>query len=261
MRPLAHPCECLLCFLLLACVANAVGAADDDFEARVFQGTESQTLPFRLLKPQNYDPQKSYPLILFLHGAGERGEDNKAQLLHVVGVFASQENREKYPCFVVAPQCPEGKRWVEVDWAAKSHTQPKEPSAPMALTVELVKQLQKEFHLDPQRQYVIGLSMGGYGAWDILTRYPNMFAAGVPICGGGDENTAPRIAKLPIWVFHGEVDSVVPTIRSKNMIAALERAGGQPRYTEYPKCDHNSWTPAIQEPDLLPWLFSQKRGS
>jgi len=102
--------------------------------------------------------------------------------------------------------------------------------------------------------------MGGYGTWDILTRHPDMFAAGVPICGGADENTAPRIAKLPIWVFHGEVDSVVPTIRSKNMIAALERAGGKPRYTEYPKCDHNSWTLAIQEPDLLPWLFAQKRG-
>ena len=260
MRPLAHPCECLLCFFLLACVANALCAADDDFETRVFQGKASQTLPYRLLKPQNYDPQKSYPLVLFLHGAGERGEDNKAQLLHVVGVFASKENRERFPCFVVAPQCPEGKRWVEVDWAAKSHTQPEEPSVPMALTVELVKQLSKEFHIDPQRQYVIGLSMGGYGTWDILTRHPDMFAAGVPICGGADENTAPRIAKLPIWVFHGEVDSVVPTIRSKNMIAALERAGGKPRYTEYPKCDHNSWTPAIQEPDLLPWLFAQKRG-
>ena len=243
---------------LVVLFAFAVGAGED-FEARTFKDAQGKTLPYRLLKPSAYDAQKKYPLVFFMHGAGERGTNNSAQLLHVVKMFAKPENREKYPCFVVAPQCPAGRKWVEVDWGAATHKQPEKPSTPMALTLELLESLQKEFSIDARRLYVTGLSMGGYGTWDLIARRPEMFAAAVPMCGGGDEAAAPRIAKLPIWNFHGADDQAVKVSRSRNMIEALKKAGGAPRYTEYLAGGHNCWEPAAREPDLLPWLFKQQR--
>jgi len=249
---------CMLFALLV--VAPPATAADDDFQALVFQDAQ-QKLNYRLLKPENYDPQKKYPLVLFLHGAGERGDDNKAQLVHVVHIFTTKENRAKYPCFVLAPQCPSGQKWSEVNWGAASHTQSEKPATPMALTLKLIEQLKKEFSIEADRLYVSGLSMGGYGTWDVIARHPQMFAAAVPMCGGGDESTAPRIAKLPIWNFHGDKDGAVKVERSRNMIEALKKAGGAPKYTEYPGVGHDCWNPACKEPDLLPWLFAQKRSA
>lgn len=249
----------LVSFVLLSLVlvASRLWAAED-FEAAVFQG-DHQTLPYRLLKPLDYDSQKKYPLVVFLHGAGERGTDNKAQLKHWVRIFATEENRQKYPCFVLAPQCPAGQQWVNVPWAADRHQQPEKPSEPMAQTMQLIAQLQKDFSIDSRRLYVAGLSMGGFGTWDAISRYPDRFAAAIPICGGGDENKAASIAKLPIWVFHGGRDGVVKTLRSRNMVDALKKAGGSPKYTEYPKEGHGSWGPSAKEPQLLPWLFAQQR--
>jgi predicted peptidase len=246
-------------FFIMACATTAARAENEDFEARVYRGEAGQSLPYQLLKPAHYDPKVSYPLVLFLHGAGERGEDNKAPLVHVVSIFDTPENREKYPCFVVVPQCPLDQRWVEVDWSEPAHDQPKEPSGAMALTVKLLESLPKEFSIDPKREYVLGISMGGFGTWDMIARYPEMFAAAAPICGGGDEKTAACIAKLPIWAFHGAADTVVKTDRSRHMIEALKKAGGEPRYTEYPGCGHNSWDLVVKEPALLSWLFAQKR--
>ncbi len=252
--------ECVLCLcFLFAFALGTARAAEEETEARLFRGANGGVLPYRLAKPLHYDPRATYPLILLLHGAGERGDDNRAQLLHVAPALLSPENREKYPCFVVVPQCPKGKKWVEVNWSAPNHRQPCQPSAAMAPTLELLQNLQKEFPIDSRRLYVIGLSMGGYGAWDVIARYPCMFAAAVPICGGGDECTAPRIAGVPIWAFHGAKDTVVPATRTRKMIDALQQAGGKPRYTEYPNCSHNSWDSAIAEPDLLPWLFAQRQ--
>jgi len=255
-----HPVLSLLlavsCLLLLV---SSVLAADDDFEARVFKADGDQVLPYRLLKPQHYDPQQKYPLVLFMHGAGERGNDNKAQLKHVVHIFTTPENRQKYPCFVLAPQCPTGKGWSEVNWGAKTHQQPEKPSGPLAMTLQVIEQLKKEFSIDADRLYVGGLSMGGYGTWDVIARHPEMFAAAVPMCGGGDETTAAKIAKLPIWNFHGAKDPAVKVERSRNMIEALKMAGGTPKDTEYPEVGHDCWVPASKEPELLPWLFSQKR--
>jgi predicted peptidase len=242
----------------LLAFSAAPARADDEYEARGFKAGD-QKLPYRLLKPEAYDPQKKYPLVVFLHGAGERGDDNKLQLKHVLPIFATKESREKYPCFVLAPQCPAEQKWSEVDWGAKSSEQPKQPSAPMTLTLKAIAALEKEFSIDPARLYIIGLSMGGYGTWDVIVRHPEMFAAAVPICGGGDETKADAIAKLPIWVFHGAKDPAVSVERSRNMVAALKKAGGSPKYTEYPDAGHDSWVPASKDPDLLPWLFSQKR--
>jgi predicted peptidase len=129
----------------------------------------------------------------------------------------------------------------------------------MALTLGLVESLTKEFSIDQRRMYVTGLSMGGYGVWDAVQRQPMLFAAAVPICGGGDTALAKSFAQLPIWAFHGDGDTTVKPQRSRDMIAALKAAGGQPRYTEYPNTGHNSWTATYANREVYAWLFAQKR--
>lgn len=237
----------------------AFAQTESPLEQLVFKGKDGKTLPYNLMKPKDYDPAKKYPLVVFLHGAGERGTDNKKQITHGVPAFASKENRENYPCFLVAPQCPGNFKWVDCDWGAASHTIPKEMTEPTRLTIELIESAMREHSIDPKRVYITGLSMGGYGTWDLIARYPNLFAAAIPICGGADEATAPKIKHIPIWNFHGGNDTVVKTSRSRNMIAALEKVGGKAKYTEYPNTGHNSWAPAYKDPELMKWLFSQKK--
>jgi predicted peptidase len=250
----------LLALLLLPLALPA--ALKDDWRSHlarhVFE-TGKGKLPYRLLVPDDYDPKKSYPLVIFLHGAGERGTNNEAQLVHGVSAFARETGRKSHPCFLIAPQCPPGKRWVEVDWSAKAHKMPAEPSEPMALLLELLPQLQKRYSIDPKRIYVTGLSMGGFGTWDLLARRPSAFAAAIPICGGGDESTAARIKDVPVWVFHGDRDGAVKVERSRNMVAALRKAGGKPKYTEYKGVGHDSWTRTYNDPEVLKWLFAQRR--
>jgi len=151
-------------------------------------------------------------------------------------------------------------KWVQVDWGAAEHSMPKEPSFPMRMVTELLPTLQKEFPaIDAKRLYIAGLSMGGFGVWDLLARRPDWFAAGVPICGGADLETVNTVAPIPIWDFHGSQDGTVRVDRSRNMIAAIWNVGGEPRYTEYPGVGHDSWTKALAEPELIEWLFAQKR--
>jgi predicted peptidase len=228
-------------------------------EKRTYKDAQGKALPYRLLKPDNYDPKSKYPLVLFLHGAGERGDDNEKQLIHGVPEFAREDNRKKYPCFLAAPQCPAGAKWVDVDWSADTHVQPDEPSESLRLALALVGALQGEFSIDAGRIYVSGLSMGGYGTWDAAMRRPELFAAAVPICGGADETRAERIARMPVWVFHGAKDPAVKVARSDRMVAALIKAGGNPGYTRYPGEGHASWVPAYRDPELFKWLFAQKR--
>jgi predicted peptidase len=250
-----------LFFATLFCaLCGTAGAQQEAYQARVFGTDASRQLKYRLLVPANYSATgtESYPLVLFLHGAGERGDDNTKQLVHGTKEFVTAENRKKYPCFVVAPQCPDGKRWVEVDWSADSHKQPEE-SISLVLTRELLQSLTKEFRIDSKRLYVTGLSMGGFGTWDLITRTPDLFAAAVPICGGADEGLAGRVAGLPLWVFHGDKDTVVKPERSRRMLAAIEKAGGKPKYTEYPGVGHDSWTTTYANPEVMAWLFTQKR--
>jgi len=242
-------------------MAPGVCRAQEHYEARVYANKAGQTLNYRLMIPEGYSESgaQQYPLVLFLHGAGERGDDNVKQLIHGTKDFASEENRRKYPCFVVVPQCPNGKRWVEVDWSADTHKQPQDESISLVLTREVLASLQKQFRIDSQRLYVTGLSMGGYGTWDMVTRTPDVFAAAVPVCGGGDETVAARAVQVPIWAFHGDKDTAVKPERSRRMIAALEQAGGKPKYTEYPGVGHNSWSQTYANPEVLAWLFAQKR--
>jgi predicted peptidase len=258
---LAYACMSVLAgVLMLASGAKAdVQPSKDQPEPRVFSDAEGATMPYLLLKPKDYDPQMHYPLVVFYHGAGERGDDNHAQWRNGVEVFQKPENREKFLCFVIAPQCPAGKQWVNVPWGDDSEVQPAEPSRQLKLSLAILKSIEHEFPIDEKRLYVAGLSMGGFATWDVITRYPDLFAAAVPVCGGGDEKQAGKIKDLPIWAFHGGADTTVKTIRSRNMIAAIKEAGGHPKYTEYPGVGHGSWGPAFKEPELLKWMFEQKR--
>jgi len=241
-------------------MTTAARAADprDRFEAGALADGDF-TLHYRLLKPKPTDAQQKYPLVVFLHGAGERGSDNQAQLVHGMADFASDEIMAKYPAFVVAPQCPPARRWVEVDWSADKHSMPEEPSAALAAMFKLIEKLRSELPIDERRLYITGLSMGGYGAWDAVQRRPELFTAAAPVCGGGDPAIAARMKDVPIWAFHGDKDTTVKPHRSREMIAALKAAGARPQYTEYPGVGHDSWSRTYRDPALYEWLFAQRR--
>lgn len=216
---------------------------------------------YRLQPPETVEPGKTYPLVIFLHGAGERGTDNKNQLKYFPEFMAKPEQRRKYPCYILAPQCRGDEQWVSVPWGDKKSTPlPKEPSAMMQAAMAAIDQTVKDSPIDKNRIYLTGLSMGGYGSWDLAIRRPDFFAAVAPICGGGDETKAALLKNVPVWAVHGDNDSVVPASRSREMIDAIKAAGGSPKYTEIPNVGHFSWNPAYQDPNgLTPWMFEQKK--
>jgi predicted peptidase len=237
----------------------------DHYEARWFV-LDGDTLPYRILYPENYDRTKTYPLFLFLHGAGERGADNEFQLTHGATLFLQEENRKDYPCIVVFPQCPKNETWSWLDlgdnWRTLRNWKinfPEDPEPSMKLVMALLDTLVNTEAIDVNRQYVSGLSMGGFGTFDLLARQPKRFAAAAPICGGGNSLLPCLYKEVPIWVFHGTVDSVVPVENSRKMVAALKNCGAEVKYTEYPDYDHNSWEGAFAEPDFLKWFFSHTR--
>ncbi|HEY9488141.1 MAG TPA: prolyl oligopeptidase family serine peptidase [Chryseosolibacter sp.] len=215
-------------------------------------------LPYRFMQPESTHRDVDFPLVIFLHGSGERGNDNEAQIRHIAKLFSSAENRKKFPCYVLAPQCPIKAMWAAHDRSGNRLVMRATPTRPMALLIELIEKIEKEYRIDRSRIYITGLSMGGYGTWDLLARFPDKFAGAIPICGGGDPATASAIKHIPIWAFHGSLDSVVDPRQSRIMVKALQEAGGKPGYTEYPDVGHDSWGRAYQEPYLLPWLFNQR---
>ncbi len=253
-----HPYQIIF---LLTIFFNTVAHAQltEPFEKAEFNW-EKEVMPYRIMRPLDAKDGEKYPLVIFLHGSGERGNDNEKQLYHVVTEFSKRTKRADYPCFVVAPQCSLGKRWTEVDWNADKHVMSHTPSGELRMVKLLVDSLIKTNQIDPSRVYVMGLSMGGFGTWELISRYPETFAAAVPICGGGDESAVDStIAQVHVWAFHGAKDDVVSVSRTRNMVDAFSAKGGTPKYTEYKELGHNSWNNAIAEPELLPWLFSQHK--
>lgn len=241
-----------------------VKAQITDFEPKIYADSTGDELKYRLLKPVDYDSTKNYPLVLFLHGAGERGDDNYSQLKWGVHHFAEPKFRERYPAFVVAPQVPKEEYWSTLSSLrdTSSFTQPMEaePSAPMRMTIALLKELQEKYSVDSDRLYVTGLSMGGFGTFDVIQRFPNKFAAAIPICGGGDLTRAFMLTDIPLWVFHGTQDEVIHPEFSRSMVEAIRIAGGEPGFTEYPAEGHiGAWVQAYRNPHLYEWMFSKER--
>ncbi|GDY11728.1 phospholipase [Planctomycetota bacterium] len=238
----------------------AAGESADQPEARTFSppGDAAGLLRYRFLAPPQVVAGNRYPLLLCLHGAGERGEDNSRQVGHFRPLF-SGKNRTDFPAFVVIPQVPTNQLWATAGWSTRTKAMAEAPSPTLALVRTLIDELVAKEPIDVDRLYLTGLSMGGYGTWEAVQRWPTLFAAAVPICGGGDPGRAKDFARLPIWAFHGDDDQVIALDQSQQMIIALESAGGTPKFTHYPGVAHKSWVNAYGEPDLLPWLFSQKR--
>jgi predicted peptidase len=230
-------------------------AQDSGFQPRTFKNASNESLPYRLFIPLRYEKAKHYPLVLALHGGAGRGTDNLKQISagnyfgsHVWTTAAAQANS---PCFVLAPQCPEEQMWTSIEKVR--------PSRPLDLAVELLDEINRSFSVDQNRIYVTGQSMGGFATWALIAAHPNRFAAAVPICGGGDESQATKLTKTPVWAFHGSEDQSVSITRSRTMIEAIKRAGGNPKFTEYEHSGHVIWERVFAEPELLPWVFSQKR--
>src|SRR5581483_3745775 len=167
---------------------------------------------------------------LYLHGAGERGTDNKAQLIYLPELMASDAYQAEYPCFLIAPQCPPNEKWVDVNWSDKHSTPSGEMNPQARAVIGMLDEVEQKYPVDRKREYLTGLSMGGYGTWALAEKFPDRFAAVVPICGGGDEKQAERLINVPIWAVHGADDPAVPVERSRSMIEAIRKAGGHPRY-------------------------------
>jgi predicted peptidase len=239
--------------LTLSAISVRSGVADDQrgFLNRVFKDSEGKEYKYVVFVPHDYKgddaADKRWPLILFLHGAGERGDDGELQAK--VGLAPAIRKREKdFPFIAVFPQCDKNS-W----WRADA------PDGERAMAI--LAEIEKEYKTDRDRVYLTGLSMGGMGTWSLSMKYPDRFAALVPICGRGDNAQAEKIAKLPIWCFHGDADKAVAVDGSRSMIAAIKEAGGNPKYTEYPGVGHNSWDAAYGTDELYTWLLQQKRNT
>lgn len=228
---------------------------------------KTDTLPYRILFPKNFNPAQKYPLIIVLHGAGERGNDNEAQLKYGPKLFLNDTIRQNYPAIVVFPQCPKDDYWANVKISQSltgkrvfNFQEGGKPNCAMTLLLGMVDQMLDKPFISKKQVYIGGLSMGGMGTLEMLRRKPNTFAAAFAICGGDNTNNVPKYArKTPLWIFHGLKDSVVPFDHSQVVVDALKAAGADPKFTIYPNDDHNSWDDAFAEPQLMPWLFSHSK--
>ena len=247
-----------LSFLLALLVPTISWAQERErtLSPHTFRNAQGETLPYRLFVPQNYDRKKKYPLVVYLHGGGGVGDDNLKQIQggngYLIDFFTQAESQTRYPAFVVAPQS-NGDGWIERPLVNSN------PTRQLKLVVELIDELRRTYSIDQSRMYVAGQSLGGFGTFAIVAEFPQLFAAGVPLCGGADESRVLSIIKTPLWVFHGEKDEAVPVDWSRRIVAAIKKAGGSVKYTEYPGAGHNIWLKVVKEPELLSWLFAQHR--
>ena len=253
--------RCLLhsATLMFAMALTQTALGNKDYEAKAFTSEDGKTLNYRIHSPTPLNRSTEYPLVIVLHGAGERGKDNARQLVHGGKDIVAYSKKANKPAFIVFPQCPHKQQWVNTPWGDLEHTMPENPSDSMALVLQLIDKLRKDLPVDEKQILVAGLSMGGFGTWDIIQRKPDLFAAALPICGGGDTAEAAKIKDIPIWVVHGANDRVVKTKRSRDMVKALKDAGGEPIYTEYEGVAHNSWSKTFANDKVWEWFFSQKK--
>jgi predicted peptidase len=233
---------------------------NNNFSPKFYTNGKGDTLFYQQLNP-DANPKRHYPLLIFLHGSGERGSDNTAQLKWGVMNFATEQNQLKYPAIIIAPQCPANTGWTAPGSNRSANTAPlaPTPAKSMALLLDLIKKFKAEGQIDTSRIYITGLSMGGFGTFDAIEREPGLFAAAVPVCGGGDPAKAASLVKLPIWIFTGSEDPAVNPEFSLNMLEALWKAGARPGFTMLPEVGHFSWLGAYTDPLMIEWLFRQHK--
>jgi len=235
------------CLSLALAAALAVSASAQDkhgFVKKTHKNADGSESPYVVFVPHNYDGKTETPVILFLHGAGETKGGKKEPV--EVGIGSAIKKQEKtFPAIVVIPQS------EKRTWRADSDDGKR--------ALAMLDATMKEYKVDAKRQYLTGLSMGGYGTWHMAFTHADRWAAIAPICGGGDPRGAEKIKDIPCWCFHGDADTSVKVELSRTMIDALKKAGGKPKYTEYPKVGHNSWDKAYAEAELFPWMFEQKK--
>ena len=257
--------KCKALLLILVVGFSSLLKAQEQFSEELYI-KNNDTLQYRMLLPKDFSEDKKYPVVLFLHGAGERGSDNQKQLTHGSKLFLDKINRGAFPAIVIFPQCPKEDYWANANVDRSSYplniTFPKDkaPTKALSLVMNLMDDMIKKPYVETNKVYVGGLSMGGMGTFEILYRKPDMFAAAFAICGGGNTETVSAFAKkVPMWIFHGAKDDVVTPQHSVTMVKAILDAGGKPNFTLYANDNHNSWDSAFAEPELLTWLFSNTK--
>lgn len=226
-----------------------------------FQKDQFAGMPYRYLPPMANGDQ-SLPLVVFLHGVGECGTDNESQLWYPFfsdesSVFGSK-SLQQFPCHVVAPQAQDDNRWVDiVDWGQSVIQMASEPTLALSNVVKMLDAYSSSHNIDRNRIYLCGLSMGAFGVYELLARYPKLFAAAVGVCGGADLHSADAIAKTPLRIYHGNRDKVVPVSLSTDLAAALKTRQPSVQFIELDQVGHNAWEYAFRDPTLFPWLFNQ----
>tara|TARA_R110002051_G_scaffold6950_1_gene32827 strand:+ start:829 stop:1641 length:813 start_codon:yes stop_codon:yes gene_type:complete len=250
---------------LLFCT-SILSAQHQDFYKEAIFVKQGDTLKYRIMLPKDFSESSQYPVVFFLHGAGERGNDNTSQLVHGSSLFASEDNRDNFPAIVIFPQCPKNEYWANatIDRSTKpiglNFPLDTAPTKPLSLVMELLDDMLARPYVNKNKIYVGGLSMGGMGTFEILYRKPEIFAAAITICGAGNPEATIKYAKsIPLWVFHGAKDDVVSPLSSVGMVEGLLKNGGRPNFNLYANDNHNSWDSAFAEPELLPWLFSKSK--
>ncbi len=227
--------------------------------------TKGDTLRYRILYPKNFDTSKKYPVVLFLHGRGESGSDNERQLANGAKLFLNENFRNNNEVITIFPQCSQSSYWanVEIDTVNTKRfftfVKGGEPTKAMDLLLQFTDQYFKNTFVESSRIYVGGLSMGGMGTFEILRRKSKTFAAAFAICGGDNVQNAKKYKHVPLWIFHGGLDDVVTPQFSYGIYRELKKLGNEPKFTVYLKANHNSWDSAFAEPELLPWLLSNKK--
>ena len=238
-------------------------ALDPDvfFDAGVYKH-ERTSLLYRIYIPSTYSAEKEYPIFVHLHGAGIRGNDNKRPLSFVKKLF----KEEKYAldeCIVIVPQCPEGEKWVDITWSDGSYDLSKVPeSNEFEALVALIRDTMANYSVDEDRIWAAGFSMGGYGTWNLLMNHPDLFCAGVPMCGAASPANASTLVDIPVWAIHGVKDPTVPVSGSREMVEAIRALGGtKVRYTELPDHEHDVWNYTYDSDEIFAWLFAQSKES
>ena len=247
----------IMAMLTLSLPLNSLAAGDINQTAEFCTYENKDTvLPYRLILPEGYDAEKTYPLIFFFHGAGERGNDNKLQFFHCVQYLADQLPE----CIIVAPQCPLNNQWVDTPWVKGAYSVDNVPeSNEMKAVIELLEELKGKYSVDTDRIYASGISMGGFGVWDVMMRHNDIFAAGIAVCGGGDVSKGELLKDTPLFVFHGDADTAVPVTGSRDTVQAIKNAGGTlVEYVEYKGAGHGIWNDAFKTEGLLEKLLECK---